>query len=131
MKKSSHQRILKELKSENPAIRRLALLKIKRQNIKSCFKILCNILSKDPSLVIRHEAAFILGSSKDKRALSPLVKAIRNDSSNLVRHEAIESLGDLGIRSKRIIELLEQLLKDKNVFIRDTAKIALATINMR
>lgn len=88
------------------------------------------ILKKDSSPVIRHEVAFILGTVKTPRSLALLVEAIKNDQSDLVRHEAIEAIGDLGIRSKKVQSFLKKLTEDKNFFIKNTAQIALATLKI-
>ena len=114
----------KGLKNKNPALRRKALFSLGQRS----FKKLAEVLVKDPSPVIRHEAAFLLGEGKDKRALPVLLQAIKNDASDLVRHEAIEALGDLGVMTKEVKLLLLSLKKDKNPFIRDTARIALLTM---
>ena len=112
----------------NPAERRAVVLKLK-PSITKDFATLRSVLQKDPSPVIRHEAAFKLGSSKSKKAVKPLIESIINDPSDLVRHESLEALGDLGIKTKEVIELLSRYKKHKNEFIRDTAHMALLTIS--
>jgi len=52
------------------------------------------------------------------------------DKSDIVRHESIEALGDLGIKSREITDLLKDLCNDNNPFIKDTAEIALATLKL-
>ena len=84
----------------------------------------------DTSEVIRHEAAFLLGATRDKRAVNALIKSVKRDPSNLVRHEAIEALGDLKIKSADVTNLLKQLTKSKVSFIRDTAVVALRTLEI-
>jgi deoxyhypusine monooxygenase len=86
------------------------------------------VLKNDSSPVIRHEVAFILGTVKTPQSVALLMEAIEDDPSDLVRHEAIEALGDIGIWNKNVLVLLKKSTKDKNSFIKDTAKIALATI---
>jgi len=119
-----------KISSSQPEIRRKAILAIKEKASPRAFEILCKILRKDISPVIRHEAAFILATYKNKKAVAALLQAIKNDASDLVRHEAIEALGDSGMKTKkiRVNTLLDDLQKDKNPFIRDTAAIALATL---
>ncbi len=90
--------------------------------------VLASTLKEDPSSVLRHEAAFLLGTLKNKKVISLLMYSIENDQSDLVRHEAIEALGDNGIMTKEIRDLLKKLLRDKNIFIRETAEIALGTL---
>ena len=79
---------------------------------------------------MRHEAAFLIGASRNKKAASVLFETIANDSSELVQHEAIEALGDLGLKTKAIKNLLRTLCKAPNPFIKDTAKIALKTLDL-
>ena len=114
------------MRSKNPAVRRKALLVFGRKS----FPVLKKFLMEDSSEVIRHEAAFLLGASKNKKAPKILINAIVNDKSNLVRHEAIEALGDIGFKDKQVLSLLSALVRDKERFIVDTAKIALKTLEI-
>ena len=114
------------LQEKNPALRRQKLFSLGRNSLKE-FKL---SLANDPSPVIRHEAAFLLGESKNKKVVSILMQAIKDDESDLVRHEAIEALGDLKVKTRQVENLLRSLLKDKNPFIRDTADIALLTLEL-
>ncbi len=113
---------------KNPAERRKQVLKIEGKDSEKFYRIISDILKKDSSPVIRHEAAFILGTVKTSQSLSILMEVAISDPSDLVRHEAIEAIGDLGIRDDRVLTLLKRLVKDKNPFIKDTAKIALKTL---
>ena len=116
----------KNLKDKNPARRRKALFALRSNSI----EIFKKVIVSDSSPVIRHEAAFLLGRSKNKEAVDILIQAIKTDTSDLVRHEAIEALGDSGINNTKVKVLLQSLMKDKNPFIRDTARIALLTLEL-
>jgi HEAT repeat protein len=114
-----------------PEIRRKAIFRLKKNEPTQALKILRQVIKTDPSPVIRHEAAFILGTYRTRGAVSLLIEVIKNDHSDLVRHEAIEALGDSRSNSKNIVKLLTLLTKDRNPFIKDTAVIALATLQRK
>ena len=118
---------LADLKSKNPAIRRKALLAFGPGSI----LMLKKFLAHDPSSVIRHEAAFLLGATESEEAVKYLIHAIKTDKSNLVRHEAIEALGDLGVSSPQALHLLLRLTRSEVTFIRETAEIALETLKIK
>ncbi len=116
--------------SKNPALRRRAVLALQIRPPKNAIKLLARALTKDPSAVIRHEAAFVLGALHRRKALSPLIKAALQDPSDLVRHEAIEALGDLGIKTAKVKKLLLKFQKEPNPIIKDTALIAYKTLKL-
>ena len=118
------------MKKHSAAVRRQKILALRKEPFKRSFKKICSALRADPSPVVRHEAAFVLGESKRPEAIAPLIYAIMYDHSDLVRHEAIEMLGDLGFKDKKVEDFLKKLTRDKNPFIKDTAEIALATLNL-
>lgn len=68
----------------------------------------------------RSQAAFRLGTSKSKRAIAPLIKALENDGQWMVRQNAIKSLGRLNAR-RAVPGLIHALESDKNVFVRSSA----------
>ena len=112
------------------AMRRKKLYALPKKSKKTLHRLVA-VLKDDVSPVIRHEAAFLLGATKNKDAVPYLIYAIRHDKSDLVRHEATEALGDLGLKTKQVRRLLHDLLtKDKNPFIRDTADIALGSLGV-
>ena len=113
------------------AVRRQAVLALKKKHTKEALEKACAVLKTDSSAIVRHEAAFVLGSSNDKAAIPCLLDAAKNDRSILVKHEAIEALGDLGIKSSVVESLLKKLSKTRNPLIRDTAQVAIATLRMK
>ncbi len=116
---------------KNSALRRKLVLNLPREKTSKCFALFKKIIKTDPSPVIRHEVAFILGSMKDSRSAEILIDIVKNDDSDLVRHEAIEALGDNCIVNKKVVGLLKKLDKNQNPFIRDTAEIASQTLTLR
>lgn len=83
-------------------------------------------LKNDPSPIVRHEAAYVLGEMKDKRGVKFLIKAIENDTDKFVVHEAtlaLSNLGKLAMPEGKIV--IEKLLSDQDPDILDTAEISL------
>ena len=117
------------LSDTNPAIRRKTVFTFQK-NPEKYFDLLCMTAKGDSSPVIRHEAIFLLGTIKDKKVVRLLLWTIAHDVSDLVRHEAIEMLGDCGFKTRSVIEALKKPQQDRNPFIRDTADIALATLEL-
>ena len=89
------------------------------------FELICLSLRKDESQIIRHEACFLLGSSRKPEAIRYLINAIRNDHSPLVKHEAIEALGDLNIKTPEVFSILNKIHKSSKSFIKETAEMSL------
>ena len=93
-------------------------------------KILVLVLNKDPSAIVRHEAAFSLG--RLHRTAQPLTcpsvealcQAALNDRSHVVRHEATEVLGS--IPGSAVQRTLKRLLNDPDEDVVETAHISLA-----
>jgi hypothetical protein len=92
-------------------------------------KLLVRVLNEDPSAIVRHEAAFILGSLHrdrkplDTASIDALCEAAVHDPSGVVRHEAAEALGC--IPELRVRNVLERLLGDLNEDVVETARIGL------
>ena len=76
---------------------------------------------------VRHSAATALGRIEDKRALEPLIKVLREDPNEIVRGSAAYALGR--IKDKKAVEpLIETLLEDKDSYARQGAAVALGNI---
>ncbi|HEV3316982.1 MAG TPA: HEAT repeat domain-containing protein [Candidatus Angelobacter sp.] len=58
--------------------------------------LLLEILNRDESPLVRHEAAFALGCVGDESCRVALRRTLIDDESFLVRHEAAMALGELG-----------------------------------
>ncbi len=78
----------------------------------------------------RSRAAFTLGQTRDKNALEPLVRALRDDEHWAVRQNAADSLSRLGIR-QAVPPLIHALGSDRNVFVRTAAAKALGKLGDR
>ncbi|CAI0414085.1 unnamed protein product [Linum tenue] len=84
--------------------------------------------TRDSSNLLAHEAAFALGQMQDSEAI-PALEAVLNDLSlhPIVRHEAAEALGAIGLESN--IPLLKRsLVLDPAQEVRETCELALNRI---
>lgn len=85
--------------------------------------------TRDSSNLLAHEAAFALGQMQDVEAI-PALESVLNDMSlhPIVRHEAAEALGAIGLRSN--ISLLKNSLdRDPAQEVRETCELALSRID--
>ncbi|KAK0580505.1 hypothetical protein LWI29_002753 [Acer saccharum] len=84
--------------------------------------------TRDSSNLLAHEAAFALGQMQDAEAI-PALEAVLNDFSlhPIVRHEAAEALGAIGIESN-ISMLKNSLVSDPAQEVRETCELALSRI---
>ena len=102
---------------------------------------LLEILQKDRSSVIRHEAAaqllkieqkkpWVMSDMKDK-VIAELLSVIINDKSLVARHESIEALSYIG--DDTVLPLLNKIIKSESSDneILDTLKIAKDIIEYR
>ncbi|XP_078177035.1 ARM repeat superfamily protein [Carex rostrata] len=87
--------------------------------------------TRDPSNLLAHEAAFALGQMQDPEAIPALVSVLQDLSLHpIVRHEAAEALGAIGLEST--VTLLEEtLLTDPAIEVRETCELALRRINQK
>ena len=91
--------------------------------------LLVRVLEEDPNPIVRHEAAFSLGSlhwgvkQLSTGSVDKLCDAALHDASDVVRHEAAEVLGHL--RLPYVRGTLEQLLHDSSGDVVETARIGL------
>ncbi|XP_060676395.1 deoxyhypusine hydroxylase isoform X2 [Ziziphus jujuba] len=86
------------------------------------------LATRDSSNLLAHEAAFALGQMQDVDAI-PALTAVLNDLSlhPIVRHEAAEALGAIGIESNVPI-LRNSLALDPAQEVRETCELALERI---
>ncbi|KAJ4726846.1 Deoxyhypusine hydroxylase [Melia azedarach] len=84
--------------------------------------------TRDSSNLLAHEAAFALGQMQDTEAI-PALEAVLNDFSlhPIVRHEAAEALGAIGLE-RNITMLKNSLLLDPAEEVRETCELALKRI---
>lgn len=86
------------------------------------------LATKDSSNLLAHEAAFALGQMQDVNAI-PALEMVLNDLSlhPIVRHEAAEALGAIGLESN-IPLLRNSLALDPAQEVRETCELALSRI---
>jgi deoxyhypusine monooxygenase len=91
-----------------------------------------NVLLLDPSPIVRHEAAYILGEKNNESAIPYLTQAIENDNNKIVIHESALALANLGnICLPAGKDILSSLLKSFDENIKDTAEIALQRLELK
>lgn len=98
----------------------------------SSLQVLIKTLLHDPSSIVRHEAAYILGEKNSSLGVQPLIKAIESDKAIIVIHEsalALANLGALGYPNSE--QTLTDLLSNLNADVVDTAEIALQRLHMK
>ncbi len=94
--------------------------------------ILNKVLEKDPSPIVRHEAAYILGEKENKLAVKPLIDAIESDTHKIVIHEAALALANLGkLGYPESEKILQHLLDHPDGDVADTAQIAIQRLQMK
>jgi deoxyhypusine monooxygenase len=77
----------------------------------------------DPSVLLAHEVAYVMGQMQNAHATPYLVNTLCNESIHpMVRHEAAEALGALGQESS--LPVLEEYSKHTIPEVRDTCLIA-------
>jgi len=81
----------------------------------------------DPSDLLKHEIAYVLGQMRNPHAVPYLKSTLENISEHpMVRHEAAEALGAIGL--PETLAVLEKYLHDSAVEVRETCEIAIARI---
>ncbi|KAG8908025.1 deoxyhypusine hydroxylase [Tulasnella sp. 403] len=81
----------------------------------------------DPSALLKHELAYVLGQINNKAAIPTLNAVLANKAEDpMVRHEAAEALG--AISSSDSVPTLREYLNDPERAVRETCEIAIAKI---
>ncbi|MHB1262756.1 MAG: HEAT repeat domain-containing protein, partial [Thermoplasmatota archaeon] len=81
----------------------------------------------DPSALLRHELAYVLGQMGDPHAVPFLTEVLRKDGEHvMVRHECAEALGAIG--QPESVPVLQQYLKDPNPEVSESCEVALDLI---
>jgi len=82
---------------------------------------------KDPSVLLKHEIAYVLGQMCDVYAIPTLSRLLEDaNESPIVRHEAGEALG--AIAQPESLPLLERYVNDPAVEVAETCQIAVDRI---
>jgi deoxyhypusine monooxygenase len=81
----------------------------------------------DPSALLRHELAYVLGQMGDPHAVPFLTAVLRKpDEHVMVRHECAEALGAIGLQES--IPVLQEFLSDPNPEVSESCEVALDLI---
>ncbi len=79
----------------------------------------------DPSALFRHEIAFVFGQLSHPASIPALTEALSNvKEASMVRHEAAEALGSLGVE-EGVEDILKKFLNDEEKVVRDSVIVAL------
>ncbi|WVQ79672.1 deoxyhypusine hydroxylase [Cryptococcus sp. DSM 104549] len=84
---------------------------------------------KDPSPLLKHELAYVLGQLLNHRALPVLSRVLSNPTGehcSMVRHEAAEALGAIGAAES--LPILRKYMEDENREVRETCEVAVGKI---
>eukprot|EP00163_Fabomonas_tropica_P017779 TRINITY_DN3152_c0_g1_i12.p1 TRINITY_DN3152_c0_g1~~TRINITY_DN3152_c0_g1_i12.p1 ORF type:complete len:147 (+),score=25.27 TRINITY_DN3152_c0_g1_i12:173-613(+) len=88
------------------AKRMRAVFTLKNLKHPACVDILAKAFN-DPSALLRHEVAYVLGQMQLTSAIPKLNQVLENEKEDgMVRHEAAEALGAIG--EEQSIEILEK-----------------------
>ncbi|MEK6976136.1 MAG: HEAT repeat domain-containing protein [Candidatus Thermoplasmatota archaeon] len=81
----------------------------------------------DPSALLRHELAYVLGQMGDAHAVPFLTEVLRKPHEHvMVRHECAEALGAIG--QMESIPVLKEFLTDPNPEVSESCEVALDLI---
>lgn len=81
----------------------------------------------DPSALLRHELAYVLGQMQDAHAVPHLIRVLSQDDEHvMVRHEAAEALGAIG--EEEAVPVLKKYLEDPNPEVSESCEVALDLI---
>ncbi len=92
-------------------------------------ELLVEALQKDPSPLVRHEAAFGLGALRQRSCIHALVRAMLHDQNLMVRHEAAIALADIG--DETTLGALERATRDECPEVVSSARYALQNVRLR
>lgn len=78
----------------------------------------------DPSALLRHEIAYVMGQMQDPHAVPVLTRVLSTEAEHvMVRHEAAEALGAIGDEAARPV--LERFLHDPHPEVAESCEVAL------
>ena len=87
---------------------------------------LIEVLCNDENAMIRHEAAFGIGTLGRENASGQLIDLLKHDPSNIVRHEVAIALAEIG--GLDAIPALEEASKDNDSNVALSAQFAIQSI---
>lgn len=81
----------------------------------------------DPSALLRHEVAYVMGQMQDPHAVPFLTRTLEKPNEHvMVRHECAEALGAIGLESS--IPVLRRFQSDPNPEVSESCDVALDLI---
>mmetsp|Transcript_13466 Transcript_13466/g.27511 ORF Transcript_13466/g.27511 Transcript_13466/m.27511 type:complete len:309 (-) Transcript_13466:1188-2114(-) len=93
-------------------------------------RLLGEYLGRDPSVLVRHEAAYVLGQARNPIALPVLERTLRDQTEHpMVRHEAAEAMGAIADRAS--LAVLREFVEDSSREVAETCQLAIQTIDER
>lgn len=105
-----------------------ALFTLKNIGGSDAIRNICKGFS-DPSALLKHECAYCLGQMQNATAIETLISVLSNTSEDpMVRHEAGEALGAIGINTEPVNSALVEFSKDKHAEVAETCQLALARL---
>ncbi|KAI9102397.1 armadillo-type protein [Phlyctochytrium arcticum] len=108
------------------AARFRALFQLKALNTPESIDIIAQTFV-DPSALLKHELAYVLGQMRNTHAIPCLEGVLRDLKEDpMVRHEAAEALG--AIAQVESLPILEQYKNDKERVVRETCELAVERI---
>ncbi|MHB1909325.1 MAG: HEAT repeat domain-containing protein [Nitrososphaerales archaeon] len=114
-----------EDKNRERAFRLLAQMEVEYEKKNASF--FNQVLSEEPSLVVRVHAVTVLSEIGDESSVPVLGDVMKHDPSSLIRHECAFSLGQLGLKSS-VPYLVEACLNDPSEIVRHESAAALGAI---
>ncbi|KAJ8905898.1 hypothetical protein NDN08_002401 [Rhodosorus marinus] len=100
---------------------------VEEEVVKKAVEALASAMRDDPSSLVKHEAAYVLGQTENPLAVKYLEGTLSDIGEDpMVRHEAAEALG--AIASPDCVEILERYGSDEEQVVRETVEIALMRI---
>jgi deoxyhypusine monooxygenase len=101
-----------------------ALFGLRNVNADESAIALGEALLEDPSALLRHECAFVLGQMQREVSIPYLIEALKSDVNPMVRHESAEALGAIGT-DVVIPALKHALVHDPALEVRESCELAL------
>lgn len=89
-------------------------------------RVIARGMFEDPSALMRHEAAYVLGQMQGTKAIPFLVQVLERDPNPMVRHEAAEALGNMWEETDEVVPILQRFAKeDPAREVRESCEVAL------
>nr|ASF90278.1 hypothetical protein SPAR01818 [Bartheletia paradoxa] len=106
-----------------------ALFTLKAVGDERAINVVAECLQNDPSALLKHELAYVLGQIRNPVALPKLESVLRNVNEDpMVRHEAAEAIGAISDPSSIPILAEFQSNPAEHIAVRETCEIAKAKI---